>query len=172
MWPVDPDLAPEEEPGFGSTHAVTDPFAARPPRTRWPVLHWRILVAIAIGGCVGGLARYWIGLAWVSPADTFPMATFFINTSGAFVLALLLVVVLEVLPPTTYLRPVVGTGFCGAYTTFSSVSVEVDQQVEHGFSAGAVGYVAASLAAGLAAASFGIVLGRAIAANRGNAREG
>jgi len=49
-------------------------------------------------------------------------ATFVINASGAFVLAALLVVVNDVLPPTTYVRPLVGTGFCGAWTTFSSIA--------------------------------------------------
>jgi fluoride exporter len=125
-----------------------------------------IIVAVAIGGFVGGLARYGLGSIWLSAPDAFPAATFFINTCGAFVLALLLVLVLDVLPPNTYLRPLVGTGFCGAYTTFSSVAVEVDQLVQHGHAGVAVGYVAAGVAAGLAAGMAGMALGRAIAASR------
>jgi fluoride exporter len=76
-----------------------------------------------------------------------------------------------VLPPTTYLRPVLGTGFCGALTTFSSVATEVDQLVAHGHPATAAAYVLTGLLAGLVAASCGIVLGRAIAASREKDRE-
>jgi len=82
------------------------------------------------------------------------------------VLALLVIVVLEVLPSPAYLRPMIGTGFCGALTTFSSVAVDADQLATHGHAGLAAGYVAASVFAGLAAASFGMVLGRSIAASR------
>ncbi len=93
------------------------------------------------------------------------------NTSGALILGLLLVLVLEVLPPTRYVRALVGTGFCGALTTFSSVATGVDQLVAHGHAALAGGYVAGSLAAGLAAGSFGMTIGRSIAAHREKGRE-
>jgi CrcB protein len=91
---------------------------------------------------------------------------FAVNTAGAFVLGLLLVLVLEVLPPTTYLRPLVGTGFCGALTTFSSVATGVDGLVAHGSVALAAGYLGVSLGAGLAAAVCGMLLGRSAAARR------
>ena len=81
-------------------------------------------------------------------------------------LALLLVLLLEALPPTTYLRPVLGTGFCGALTTFSSVAAGVDQLAARGAPGTAAGYAAASLLAGLVAAVLGLVLGRAISGRR------
>ena len=168
--PVDPDLDTSEDrrhrPQSGAT---VSPFR-RARRSRWPRIRWVIVAAVAGGGFLGGLARYLVGLAMPAPAGTFPWAVFTVNTAGAFILALLLILVLEVLPPTTYLRPVVGTGFCGALTTFSSVATGVDQLVAHGHAATAVGYVVLSLLAGLAAASFGIVVGRSIAANREKGR--
>lgn len=79
-------------------------------------------------------------------------------------LGLLLVVVLEVLPPTTYVRPLLGTGFCGALTTFSSVVVGADQLIARGSGLTAASYLLGSVLAGLGAAWLGIVLGRSIVA--------
>jgi CrcB protein len=125
-----------------------------------------VVAAVAVGGVLGGALRYAVGLALPAAPVAFPWAVFAVNTAGAFVLAVLLVLVLEVLPPTTYLRPLVGTGFCGALTTFSSVATGVDQLLDRGSAGLAAGYVAASLAAGLAAVVAGTVLGRLAAPRR------
>jgi CrcB protein len=107
-----------------------------------------------------------VSLAQPAGARGFPWAVFEVNTAGAFVLGLVLILVLEVLPPTTYLRPLLGTGFCGALTTFSSVAVGTDELVARGSVLLATGYLVASVLAGLAAAWLGIVLGRWVAAVR------
>lgn len=167
--PFDPDVDTAEDrrhrPAGGA-----GPFAAR-RRSRWPRIHWLTVVAVAGGGFFGGLVRYLVGLAVPTSPGGFPWATFVVNTAGCFVLALLLVLVLEVFPPTTYVRPVLGTGFCGALTTFSSVAVGVDELVSADRVAMAVGYTAASVAVGLAAAAFGIMLGRSMAALREKGRQ-
>ncbi len=164
--PIDPDLAqPGDEPD------VPAPDSPRLPRSRWPRIHWTTVAVVAAGGFVGGLARYGIGLAWPTPSGRFPWAIWTVNTSGALILGLLLVLVLEVLPPTRYVRALVGTGFCGALTTFSSVATGADQLAAHGHAALAVGYVIASLAAGLAAAALGMTIGRSIAPYREKGRE-
>lgn len=168
--PFDPDLdTAEDRRRQPAGSRAAGPFAAR-RRSRWPRIHWLTVAAVAGGGFFGGLARYLVGLALPTKPGTFPWAIFLVNTAGGFILALLLILVLEVLPPTTYVRPVLGTGFCGALTTFSSVAVGIDQLAADGHAGTAVGYLAASLAAGLAAASFGIVLGRSIAAQREKGR--
>jgi CrcB protein len=169
--PLDPDLdEAADQPHHHQADPQPGPFDTS-RTSRWPRIHWRSVAVIGAGGFVGGLTRYGIGLAWVAPTGTFPWATFAINTSGAFLLGLLLVLVLEVLPPTTYLRPALGTGFCGAYTTFSSVATATDQLTAHGHANVAAAYVAASVFTGLAATSFGIVLGRSIAANQARRAE-
>ena len=143
---------------------LTDPFGDR-GRSR----HRRsaaILGAVFVGGCVGGAGRYAVTRAWPTPAHGFPWATFVINASGAFVLAALLVVVNDVLPPTTYVRPLLGTGFCGAWTTFSSIAASTDQLVAHGHPGTGVLYLISSLAAGLSAAVLGLIAGRQLARTR------
>jgi fluoride exporter len=149
--PTDPDLdLPSEQ---------TAPSGRRVP-------HGRLLAVIALGGFVGGLARYGLGLAFPAAHGTFPGATFAINVSGSFILALLMVYVLEIWRPTTFVRPLLGTGFCGAYTTFSTWMVDTDRLVSAGHYATAAGYLFGSLAAGLAATSLGLSTGRAVVAHR------
>jgi CrcB protein len=133
---------------------------ARRPRPRWDVL-----AAIFVGGCGGGAARYALDVTWPAGAGDFPWTIFAINTSGAFILALVIVIAADVLP-SRYLRPLLGTGFCGAFTTFSSIVVTFDELVAHDHPGTAVGYLAASIAAGLAAAWLGLVAGRTVAAIR------
>jgi CrcB protein len=133
-------------------------------RSRLPRIHRRLVAAVAVGGFAGGVLRYAVGLQLPASATGFPWAIFTVNTAGAFLLALLLVLVLEVLPPTTYLRPLIGTGFCGALTTFSSVATGVDQLIARDRPGVAAGYLAANLAAGVVAALGGTALGRSAAA--------
>lgn len=153
--PIDPDLEVEAPaPQFGP---------ARAPR--WPRLRADVLAVIFIGGCLGGLARYAIGVAWPTPSGRFPWTILAINTAGAFILALVIVVAADIVS-SRYLRPLLGTGFCGAFTTFSSIVVASAQLFAHRHPGVAGAYVAASIFAGLAAASFGLVIGRAVAENR------
>lgn len=125
-----------------------------------------VLAAVFVGGALGGLARSQVTRAWPTPPDGFPWATFTINISGAFALALLLVLVLEVLPSTTYVRPLLGTGFCGAWTTFSSIVVSTDQLLASGAAWTGILYLLGTAAGGLAAALLGFVLGRSVGAVR------
>lgn len=162
--PIDPDLDPDVDAG-------ADPFAhvARP---RWPRLHAGVVAVIFVGGCAGGLVRYAAGEHWAASRYGFPWSTFTVNVAGAFILALLVVVATDVLGASTYLRPLVGTGFCGALTTFSSIVVTTDEMVAHGYVARGVGYLVATLLAGLAAGGLGLLLGRVFALRRRRDRKG
>ena len=91
-----------------------------------------------------------------------PWATLLVNVSGAFVLAALLVLVLDLWPPRRYVRPFLATGFLGAYTTFSSLAVEVDQRLADGAIGTATSYLALTLVAGLGAGWFGLLVGQAV----------
>ena len=120
----------------------------------------RVLVAIALGAMLGATARYELA-TWmaVSPGG-FPWPTFWTNVSGSLVLGALVVILIERSSSSRYVRPFAGTGVLGAYTTFSTFSVETDLLIKAGHLAMALAYVAASLAVGLAAAWFGIAIGQ------------
>lgn len=118
-----------------------------------------MLAAVFVGGCAGGLARYAVTSAFPAGGG-FPWATLWVNLAGAFLLALLLVLTLEVLPPSTYLRPLLGTGFCGAFTTFSAITVSTSELVRDGRAGLGAGYLGASLLGGVAAGAVGLVAGR------------
>jgi CrcB protein len=133
--------------------------------SRWPRIEPGVLLAVFIGGVLGGLARYGIGRAAPPRVDGFPWDIFAINVVGAFALAVLLVLLLEVFPPTRYARPVLGTGFIGAFTTFSSLATATDQLLAHGDAVVAILYTFGSLFGGLAAAVLGLACGRAIGAS-------
>ncbi|MER5525623.1 CrcB family protein [Streptomyces sp. NPDC002677] len=125
-----------------------------------------VLAAVALGGLLGGTARYALVLAFPAPGAAFPWTTFAVNVSGAFVLALLLVYVLEIWPPTRYVRPFAAVGFLGAFTTFSTWMVDTDRLLGHGHYATAALNIFGSLFAGLAGTVLGLVVGRLTAARR------
>ena len=124
-----------------------------------------MLAAVFVGGCAGGALRYAATSVGHAGAGGFPWPTFAVNTAGAFVLAVVVVVAAEV-APSRYLRPLLGTGFCGALTTFSSVVVAADRMAAHHHVGLAAGYVAATAAGGLAAGSLGLASTRAMAGDR------
>ena len=104
-----------------------------------------------MGGAAGALLRVWLGETFSSGPPGWPWLTFAINVSGSFALAYLATRLQERLPLSTYRRPLLGTGFCGAYTTFSTLQVEAVKLIEADRTGLAVSYLVASLAAGYAA---------------------
>jgi fluoride exporter len=108
----------------------------------------RELASIFVGGMAGALLRVWVGMQFSSTAPDWPWATFIINITGTVALAYFATRLQERLPLSTYRRPFLGTGFCGAYTTFSTMQVEVLTMLDHDRYGLAVGYAAASVAAG------------------------
>jgi CrcB protein len=74
--------------------------------------------------------------------------TFAVNVAGSLVLGYVVTRLQERLPVSTYRRPLLGTGFCGAFTTFSTMQLELVRMLDRGHYGLAAGYAAASLAAG------------------------
>jgi fluoride exporter len=108
----------------------------------------RELAAIFIGGVLGALARFGLVEALPPKHGSWPWATFVANVVGAFALGYLTTRLQERLPLSAYRRPFAGTGVCGALTTFSTVQVELLDMLDAGSGGLALGYAAASLAAG------------------------
>ena len=121
---------------------------ARGPRVQ---LDRRELAAIFAGGCIGALARAALAQGLPVRPDAWPWATFAVNILGALLLGYLITRLQERLPPSMYRRAFLGTGFCGALTTFSTLMVELLRMIEGSHWTLALGYAAASVCCGLAA---------------------
>jgi CrcB protein len=109
-----------------------------------------LAVAVFAGGCIGALAR--AGLDRALPyGHGWPWATLVANLVGTALLAHLATRLQERLPPSTYRRPLLGTGVCGALTTFSTLQVEMLRLTRDGNGGEAALYFAVTLIGGLAA---------------------
>ncbi len=119
------------------------------------------LVLLTVGGAVGTNLRYWISrslneAAW---AKGFPLGTFVVNVTGSFLLGLAAVVILERLPPEhQHWYLLVGTGFCGGYTTFSTFEWETYRLVRDGSLWLALANVAGSVLTGFLGVVVAVVL--------------
>jgi CrcB protein len=120
-----------------------------------------LLLAVAIGGVAGTLLRAAVAEALPPSATGFPWAILLVNLVGCAIVGFVIVAALERVAPGRYFRPLVGTGFCGGLTTFSTFVVEVDLLLRAGHVATATGYVAASLAGCLVATRTAVMLARA-----------
>jgi CrcB protein len=120
-----------------------------------------LLVAVAAGGAAGTLLRAAVAQALPPSATGFPWAILLVNLVGCAIVGFVIVAALERVAPGRYFRPLVGTGFCGGLTTFSTFVVEVDLLVRAGHVATAAWYVAGSLVGCLAATRAAMVLARA-----------
>lgn len=118
------------------------------------------LAAVAVGGAAGALGRYGLGLAFPHAAGTFPWATFVINVTGCLLIGALIVLVTEWREAHPLVRPLLGTGVLGGYTTFSTYAVDAHQLLGAGRVAAAGAYVAGTLVAALAATWLGLTLTR------------
>jgi|1185.fasta_scaffold152441_3 CrcB protein len=116
-----------------------------------PDIDGREVAAVFAGGVLGALARAGLVEAFPHARGGWPWATFAVNVAGAALLGYLVTRLQERLPLSAYRRPLLGSGFCGALTTFSTVQVELLQMLDRGRVALALGYAAASIAAGFAA---------------------
>jgi fluoride exporter len=129
---------------------------------------WDLLLVIALGGAVGSLARWGLSLAWPTQPGHLPWATVVANLSGCLFLGVLIVLVLEVLPTSRYVRPFLGTGVLGGYTTFSTAMLDVRTQLVGGHPGSAGAYLAGSLVFGLVAVWLGMVCARLVLAGARN----
>lgn len=138
--------------------SARSPFATRavPHRAR----RWDLVAGVGLGGTLGTLARYEASVALPIAKGEFPWAIFVVNVLGAFILGAVTTLVLERWSASRYVRPVVGIGFCGGLTTFSTWMVDTTQLVDQRHVVIAVGYVIGTLTAGLVALYLGMVCAR------------
>jgi CrcB protein len=122
-----------------------------------------------VGGLIGTGARYLIEKAFPFQAPDWPWATFLINLGGAFLLGLALEALARMGDDTGWrqrFRLLFGTGFCGSFTTYSAFALEASLIGRDGDPVVAVGYMAASVFAGVVLAWAGIVTAAKVHARR------
>jgi fluoride exporter len=141
--PIDPDV---------DRHVPAEVAELRPS----PV---PVLAAISAGGALGALARAGVAAAWPHSAAGFAWSTWVVNVTGCLLIGALMVVVTEVVPHRRLVRPFLGVGVLGGYTTFSTHVVDVQRAA----AAGAPGTALADLAATCLAAVLAVWAGSALA---------
>jgi CrcB protein len=104
-----------------------------------------VLAAISAGGVLGALARYGVASALPHPAAGFAWSTFLINVTGCLLIGVLMVIVTEVVPHRRLVRPFLGVGVLGGYTTFSTYIVDIHKMAAAGAPWIALAYLAGTL---------------------------
>lgn len=146
---IDPDVGPDDRaahPGSGS-----------------PI----VLAAIAAGGVLGAEARYGLSLALPHSDQQFPWSTLVINLTGCLLIGVLMTVLLSMPSPHRLLRPFLGVGVLGGYTTYSGFAVDAQRLVLEHRPLVAVGYVALTVLACAGAVWLSGTLTATVLAGRG-----
>jgi CrcB protein len=106
------------------------------------------LLAIACGGALGAIARVAVAQGLPTRVGEWPWATFAVNIAGATMLGYFVTRLQERLPVSTLGRPLLATGLCGAFTTFSTVQIELLKMADRHDYGLAVAYLTASVLGG------------------------
>ncbi|TDE13480.1 fluoride efflux transporter FluC [Jiangella asiatica] len=129
-----------------------------------------VLAVIAAGGVLGSLVRHALGSLQHGP-PSWPWATLLVNVTGCLVIGALMVVLLELTAPHRLLRPFLGVGVLGGYTTFSTFAVDVQVMLVHERYGGALLYLAVTPVAALVALWLGTAITRTVLMGRGSSAE-
>ncbi|WIV61983.1 fluoride efflux transporter CrcB [Amycolatopsis nalaikhensis] len=124
--------------------------------------HGPVLAVISLGGGVGAIARY--GLAQLLPTQPgrFPWGTFVTNVAGCFLIGVLMVLITEVWSAHRLVRPFLGVGFLGGFTTFSTYALETRGLLQPGTVGLAFGYLVGTLICAMLAVIAGVWLTRTV----------
>ncbi|WP_227996010.1 fluoride efflux transporter CrcB [Nocardia australiensis] len=128
-------------------------------QTQAPAIDPMVLLVISVGGMIGALLRYGLGVWWPPRPGHVPWSTFTINVMGCCAIGILMVLITDVWVAHRLLRPFLGIGLLGGFTTFSTYSLEIRRLLESGATVAALGYLGGTVVAALLA----VVLGMSVA---------
>jgi len=121
-------------------------------------MHW---ISIALGGALGAVCRYWVSLSLLPVSSyKFPFATLSVNVAGSLLMGVLYVLIVEKGGLPDEARHILMVGFLGAFTTFSTFSLDAISLWQNGGQLMALSYVVSSVALCLIAIIFAIWLTR------------
>jgi fluoride exporter len=118
------------------------------------------IVAIALGGAIGTVARFLLDTALAVPAGHFPTTTLLINLTGSLAIGLLIPLTDKLAPRVPLARPFLIVGILGGWTTYSTFTVDAVTLMKDGHAASSVLYLAATVFGGLASVVLGNAVGR------------
>jgi CrcB protein len=124
--------------------------------------HGLVLVVIALGGGLGALARYGLTELLPTAPGHVPWGTFVTNVSGCFLIGVLMVLISEVWSAHRLVRPFLGVGVLGGFTTFSTYAAEIRALLTPDSVELAFGYLAGTLICAMLAVIVGVWLTRAV----------
>jgi CrcB protein len=111
-----------------------------------------VVAAVAAGGALGAAARYAAVLTWPTPPGAFPWTVLAVNASGCAAIGVLMVLVTETgAPPHRLLRPFLGTGVLGGFTTFSTYALDTQRLLSAGDAARGILYLGSTAIVALTA---------------------
>ncbi|MEU5364203.1 fluoride efflux transporter CrcB [Streptomyces sp. NPDC005925] len=119
-----------------------------------------VVAVVALGGAVGATVRYAASLTWPVPAGAFPWTTMGVNIAGCALIGVLMVAVTELRAPHRLVRPFLGTGVLGGFTTFSTYAVDIQRLLDTGRGTTALAYLAATPVAAVLAVWCAVTVSR------------
>ena len=121
-----------------------------------------IILAVAIGGAVGSLLRYFVASAIQQPTMQFPWGIFVVNISGGFIMGVIVELSALKLQISPEVRAFLTVGILGGYTTFSTFSLDSALLIQRGAYMTAAGYIIGSTVLSITALFAGLALVRAL----------
>jgi CrcB protein len=125
-----------------------------------PATRWDVLLAIGVGGALGSLVRYGLSVAIPHPRGGFATATLITNVLGCLLIGILMGTLATMTHPHRLLRPFLGVGILGGFTTFSTYVIDTLDSLTTGHPRTALIYALASVVLSLLAAAAGLAVVR------------
>ncbi|MFI5783333.1 fluoride efflux transporter CrcB [Nocardia sp. NPDC051570] len=122
--------------------------------------HGAVLAVISLGGGLGALARYGITQLLPTRPGQFPWGTFVTNVSDCFAIGILMVLITEIWSAHRLVRPFLGVGFLGGFTTFSTYTLEIRGLLQPGTATIAFAYLSGTLVCAMLTVLTGVTLAR------------